>query len=172
MNARIPEKNFELFLNNVLSGVSKVDSKNIRARDVTSDYIDVTTHLTDKKKLEERYIELLKKGNKMSDLLEIENKISQIETSIDSTQGQLNYLEKQVEYSSLDITFYTKKPGHIIGETFGSRFTEAFSGGWNALVAIFFGLISIWPFWLIGAAIFFGLKNWRKKHPKKAQEKQ
>ncbi|BAU53232.1 DUF4349 domain-containing protein [Mucilaginibacter gotjawali] len=167
LKIRIPEKNFDLFLNNVSSKATRIDSKNIRARDVTSEYIDITTHLVNKKKLEDRYVDLLKKGNKMSDLLQIENKISEIETSIDSTQAQLNYLTKQVEYSSLDITFYTKQIVKNDDRTFGSKFINAISSGWADLGAFFFGCLAVWPLWLIGVIFYFISKAWLKKHPLK-----
>jgi len=167
LKARIPEKNFDQFLNNVSSNATRIDAKNIRARDVTTEYIDVTTHLANKKKLEDRYVELLKKGDKISDLLQIENKISEIQTSIDSTQGELNYLVKQVEYSSLDITFYTKQAVKDNGQTFGSKFMISLAGGWDILVALFFGVISVWPLWIIVTILYFMVKAWRKKHPRK-----
>jgi len=164
LKVRIPEKNFDLFLNDVSSNATKIDSKNIRAKDVTSEYIDITTHLANKKKLEDRYVDLLKKGNKMADLLEIENKISEIETSIDSTQAQLNYLTKQVEYSSLDITFYTKQQIKDNGQTFGSKFTTAISSGWADLGVFFFGCLAVWPLWIIAVIFYFIVKTWLKKH--------
>ena len=170
LKIRIPEKNFDLFLTNVSSNATRVDSKNIRARDVTSEYIDITTHLANKKKLEDRYVDLLKKGNKMSDLLQIENKISEIETSIDSTQAQLNYLTKQVEYSSLDITFYTKQIVKNDDRTFGSKFTNAISSGWADLGAFFFGCLAVWPLWIIGVILYFVIKGWLKRHPLKKAE--
>ncbi|HWZ03820.1 MAG TPA: DUF4349 domain-containing protein [Mucilaginibacter sp.] len=165
LKARIPEKNFDLFLNYVSSNATKVDSKNIRAKDVTSEYIDITTHLVNKKKLEDRYVDLLKKGNKMADLLQIENKISEIETSIDSTQAQLNYLTKQVDYSSLDITFYTKQIVKNDERTFGSRLVNSLSGGWGDLGVFFFGCLAVWPLWIIGVIFYFIIKAWLKKHP-------
>jgi len=171
LKARIPEKNFDLFLDNVSSSATRIYSKNIRATDVTSEYIDITTHLANKKKLEDRYVELLKKGNKMSDLLQIENKISEIETSIDSTQAQLNYLTKQVDYSSLNITFYTKQIIKDNGQTLGSKFTNAISDGWDGLVVLFFGCLTVWPLWIIVLILYFVVKAWLKKHPQKKEVK-
>lgn len=171
LTARIPENNFDVFLNSVSENAAKIDSKSIRARDVTTEYIDIATHLANKKKLEDRYVDLLKKGTKIADLLEIENKISQIETSVDSTQGQLNYLVKQIEYSSLDVTFYTKKANVDNSQGFGSKFINALAVGWGDLIAIFLGFISIWPLWIILIISYFPVKNWLKNHPGKKEEK-
>jgi|GEM_PF-1316910 len=166
LKARIPEKNFDRFLEGVSSVAMKIDSKNIRSKDVTGDYIDYTAQLSNKKKLEDRYLELLKKGSKISDLLEIEDKITEIQTGIDETQGQLNYLLKQVAYSSLDITFYAKPAIIDDGHTFAAKLVGALSGGWNIVVELFIGVISVWPLWLIAIAMYLIAKAWYKKHQK------
>jgi len=170
LKVRIPAKNFDQFLNGVSSTADVVDSKNIRIKDVTTEYIDITTQLANKKKLEQQYLELLKKGNKMSDLLEIESKLTEIRTDIESTQGQLNYLVKQVEFSSLDITFYTKQASQDNGQTFGYKLKKALSGGWEFLGALVFGFISVWPVWIIIIAIFMIVRAWRKRRRAKKEK--
>jgi hypothetical protein len=162
LQTRIPAKNFNAFLINVSANAESVDSKNIRIKDVTTQFIDVTTQLTNKKKLEERYLDLLKKGSKIADLLEIENKLTEIRSEIESTQGQLNYLAKQVEYNSLNVTFYSKQTIHDNGKTFGYQIKTALTGGWQTLGNLFFGFIEWWPIWLILAAIFYVSKRWRR----------
>ncbi|MDB5159049.1 MAG: hypothetical protein JWR50_3756 [Mucilaginibacter sp.] len=163
INAKVPAKNFDLFLINVSANAVKIDSKNISMRDVTTEYIDMTTRLSNKKKLEERYLELLKKGDKISDLLQIENKLTEIRSEIESTQGQLNYLLKQVDYSSLDITFYAKQNVKESGETFSYKIKSALGSGWDSLSAWFYWFIGAWPLWLIITAVIVIFKRWRKR---------
>jgi hypothetical protein len=166
---RIPSGNFDQFLNGVVSIAEKIDSKNIRRTDVTTEYIDITTQLENKKKLEGRYLELLKKAGKMSDMLEIENKLTEIRTDIESTQGRLNYLLKQVDYSSLDITFYNKQIVPDNGYSFGYKLKSALSDGWIILGGLFFGFLQVWPVWiLLGIAAYFVKKWLRKSNQQKA----
>ncbi|WP_183562352.1 DUF4349 domain-containing protein [Mucilaginibacter sp. SP1R1] len=142
----IPAKYFDFLVDSVSASADKIDSKNISITDVTTRYIDVKTRLDNKKILENRYLDLLKKGSKISDLLEIENKLTEIRSDIESTQGQLNYLNKQVAYSSLDITFYTQ---HVEkadkGTGAGYKFKGAIVEGWSFLQNLFFGLVALWP---------------------------
>lgn len=119
--------------------------------------------MANKKKLEERYLELLKRGNKISDLLEIEDKLSEIRTDIEATQGQLNYMIRQVEYSSLDITFYAKQTVKDNGQSFGYKAKASFLSGWLALVNLFFGLVGLWPVWLVLGLFVFIMIRWKKK---------
>ena len=164
LKIRVPAKNFDQFLNGVTSIAEKIDSKNIRIKDVTAEYIDITTQLANKKKLEERYLELLKRADKMADLLEIESKLNEIRTDIESTQGRLNYLVKQVDYSSLDITFYTKQIAvQDNGNTFGYRLKSALADGWIVLGGLFFGFIQLWPIWMLFGIVIYLIKRWRRR---------
>jgi len=170
IKARIPAKNFDTFLDSVSSGAVKVDSRHISISDVTSQYIDMATRLHNQKILEATYIGLLKRASKMSDVLEVEDKLTDTRTEIESEQGQLNYMSKQIAYSSLDITFYTKQVQHDTGNTTRYRLTSAFSDGWQMLQIIFFGVITLWPLVLLSVGIFILVKGWRKKRGIKATQ--
>lgn len=169
LNIRVPAKNFDQFLNGVVSIAEKIDSKNIRRTDVTTEYIDIITQLANKKKLEKRYLKLLKKANRMADMLEIENKLTEIRTDIESTQGRLNYLVKQVEYSSLDITFYSRQLVQDNGNTFGYKLKSTLADGWVILGVLFFGFLQFWPIWIMLAVFIYFTKRWRRKNKEKKE---
>lgn len=159
----IPAKYFDFLVDSVSASADKIDTKNISITDVTTRYIDMKTRLDNKKILENRYLELLKKGTKISDLLEIENKLTEIRSDIESAQGQLNYLNKQVAYSSLDITFYTKATTQNIDDRFTNKFEASLNAGWVFIKNVFFGIISIWPLLIIAGIIYLMFKGWRKR---------
>jgi hypothetical protein len=164
LNISIPANNFDKLLSFVSSSADKIDSKNISITDVTTNYIDITTRLANKKILENRYLDLLKKASKISDLLEIENKLTEIRSDIESTQGRLNYLNKQVLYSSLNITFYTKqvvKTDKPIG--FNYKFKTALHKGELFLEHLFFKVVALWPLWSFCVIVFTTFKMWRRK---------
>jgi hypothetical protein len=167
----IPAKYFDFLVDSVSASADKIDTKNISITDVTTRYIDMKTRLDNKKILENRYLELLKKGTKIPDLLEIENKLTEIRSDIESTQGQLNYLNKQVAYSSLDITFYTQ---HVEkadkGTGLGYKLKTAIADGWDYLQTLFFGIISIWPLLAIAGIIYWMFRSWRKRRRVKQAE--
>jgi hypothetical protein len=161
---RIPAKNFDAFLGTVSSTATKIDSRNIRVKDVTSEFIDTKARLDNKLQLEKRYLNLLSRASKMRDLLDIEEKLTEIRSDIEATQGQLNYMSKQVAYSSLNITFYTIQPEQVAtGDGFGYKFKHALTGGWDFLQDLFFSLISNWPLLIVLAVIFVIIKRWRNR---------
>lgn len=166
LNTRIPAKNFDAFLSVVSNNAESIDSKNIRIKDVTTEFIDITTQLANKKKLEARYLELLNKASKVSDLIEIEDKLTDIRSEIESTQGQLNYLSKQVAYSTLSITFYSKQTVQDNGQTFGYKIKSALTNGWYTLGSLFFGFIAWWPIWLVLFVVVFAIRKWRNRSRK------
>lgn len=166
---RIPAKNFDAFLGTVSSTATKIDSRNIRVKDVTSEFIDTKARLDNKLQLEKRYQNLLSRAGKMRDLLDIEEKLTEIRSDIEATQGQLNYMSKQVAYSSLNITFYTVQPEQVAtGNGFGYKFKHALTGGWESLQDLFFGLLSNWYLLVIIAVIIVFVKRWRRRRAVKA----
>jgi len=161
LKTRIPSKNFDLFLDSVSTTAIKIDSRHITITDVTTRFIDISTRLKNKKLLEARYLDLLKRANKMSDVLEVENKLNDIRTEIESTQGELNYLDKQIAYSSLYITFYVthlSKP-YVASNTFGHQFYRSLTKGFNYVKKVFFGIIALWPLWIIFIAAFLFIRS-------------
>ncbi len=162
LKLRIPAKNFDRLLDSVSSGARKIDVKDISVKDVTTEFIDVKARLANAKVLEDTYLGMLKKAGKISDMLEIESKVTEIRTQIDSTQGVLNYLSRQTELGSLNLVFYTQQVAQESDNSIWSRFKGSFGDGWGALQSLFFGLISIWPLTLLLLICFPMIRRWWK----------
>lgn len=163
LKIRVPAKNFDLMLDSVSSHAAKIDEKNISIKDVTSQFIDIKAQLANSHALENTYLGLLKKAGKMVDVLQIENKLTEIRTAIDSTQGELNYLSRQVAFSSLTVTFYTKDVIVDNSDTPGARLKTAIGNGWGTLQSLFFGFISLWPVVIAFAVFYLLIRRWRMK---------
>lgn len=162
---RVPSKNFDLFLKEISKGVAYFDNKEISSQDVTEEYIDIDARLKAKKVLESRYLELLKKANKVTEMLEIEAQLSAIREEIEAKEGQLRYMQSQVSMSTITIEFY-KKVAQESGATisYGSKIWNAIKSGFNGFSSFFIGLLSIWPFVILfGLAIYFIRKRFKKK---------
>ncbi len=164
ITVRIPSKNFDAFLNDISKGVSYFDNKEISSQDVTEEYIDIDARLKAKKVLESRYLELLKKANKVSEMLEIEAQLSAIREEIEAKEGQLRYMQSQVSMSTINIECY-KTVANEGGATisYGSKIWNAITSGFNSISSFFIGLLSIWPFLIILAAVVYFIKKRFKK---------
>ncbi|WP_366185662.1 DUF4349 domain-containing protein [Flavobacterium ovatum] len=162
---RVPSNKFDVFLNDISKGVSYFDNKEISSQDVTEEYIDIDARLKAKKVLESRYIELLKKANKVSEMLEIEGQLSAIREEIEAKEGQLRYMQSRVSYSTITIEFY-KPMAEASGATmsYGSKIWNAIKSGFNSISSFFITLLEIWPFILIlGTGIYFVRKRYQNK---------
>jgi hypothetical protein len=162
---RIPSKNFEDFITEISKGVGYFDTKEISSQDVTEEFIDIESRLKTKKVLESRYLELLKKVNKISEILEIEKQISEIREEIESKEGRLKYLNSQVSMSSVSIKFYkTQANNGGVTVSYGSKIWNSIVSGFNSVSTFFLFLLQIWPFILIlVASIIFYRRRFSKK---------
>jgi len=160
---RLPSRNFEALLDAVSTDADKIDSKIITVKDVTTQFIDIKTQLSNSRALESTYLALLKKANKMSDVLQIESKLTEIRTTIDSTQGQLNYMSKQVAFSALSVKFYTKSTARDSSPGIVQRFKNALADGWVNVETLFFAVVALWPFILLAIASWGTISYWRRK---------
>ena len=160
---RVPAKSFDILLSEATLGVTKFDSKNIEVKDVTEEFLDIQARLKTKKELENRYIELLKKANSVTELLEVEKQIGQLRSEIESIEGRLNYLKNKISLSTLTITFYEMTPNET---AFGNKFKNGFKNGWNNLIWFFVYLSNVWPFILIAIGLIFGINKWGGKKNK------
>jgi hypothetical protein len=161
---RVPSKNFDLFLSDISKGVAYFDNKEISSQDVTEEYIDIDARLKAKKVLESRYLELLKKANKVTEMLEIEKQLSAIREEIEAKEGQLRYMQSQISMSTITIEFY-KTVANEGGATisYGSKIWNAIKSGFNGISSFFIGILSIWPFLIILATGFYFIKKRFKK---------
>ncbi|MBK9487563.1 MAG: DUF4349 domain-containing protein [Haliscomenobacter sp.] len=162
LTIRVPSRNFDPLVTAISKGVKHFDTKNIEAVDVTEEFVDAEARLKTKKQVEQRYQDLLKRANKISEILEIEKQIGELRAEIESIEGRLRYLSNRVDYSTLDIRFYKKVAEHRVVEE--NRFGRAFRNGWDGMVSFLIGLTSIWPFLIIfGVGGYFFWRRWRKK---------
>lgn len=162
---RIPSQNFEAFVDSISKGVSYFDEKNISSQNVTEEYIDLTSRLKNKRKLESRYLEILQKATKISEILEIEKQLSTIRVEIESKEGQLKYLESRVSESTVTIEFYkTIAEKESVKTSYGSKIINAIKTGFFEISTFFISIISVWPFILLFLVIaYFIRKRFKRK---------
>ncbi|SFC53333.1 DUF4349 domain-containing protein [Flavobacterium phragmitis] len=167
LTIKVPSQNFDRFINDVSKGVSYFEVKNISAQDVTEEYIDLTSRLKTKKKLEERYLEILKKANKVSEILEIEEQISTIREEIEAKEGQLKYLESRVSESTITIEFYKTIPEKEgVKISYGSKLWSAIESGFYTLSDLLLSLLSAWPFVILFVVFAYFIRKRLKRRKK------
>lgn len=169
ITVRIPAEKFDAFVPEI-SHIGKVMSQNINASDVTEEYIDLEARLKTQKELEQRLYDLLKtKTSALSDILEIENKLADVRSKIESTEGRMKYLMSQASFSTLAISVY--EPNLLETTSGGGFFDEiwdAIKSGLRGLTGvikfIIIAFIALLPFLIIAYIIYIIIrKKIRKK---------
>lgn len=164
---RMAPNKFDAFVEDVVSLALNVDSKNIDATDVTKEFVDMETRLDTKRRMAERYRDILKQAKTIEDILRVEERLRVITEEIESVEGQLKYMRDQVQYSTVNLTFYeTLEQGRVAKKGFFRRVARSFGTGWDGLLEFMIGLVTIWPFWF-GVAGFIWLvrRVWKSRKP-------
>lgn len=170
LKIRIPSNSFEKLIGEIETGGGEIKYKEIDARDVTDQFIDLEIRLENKKNYLKKYNDLLKQAKSVKDILEIEERIRGIEEEIESTTGRLKYLSDLVDYSTLDLEISKPKDNKYQPEKrdkFTKRLKHALSKGWFGFVDFIVFVIKIWPFWIIVGIIVYAWKKYRNRKKNK-----
>lgn len=160
LTIRVPADRTDSLIAVVESNASKIDYKSIDVQDVTEQYIDLDTRVKTKKEVETRYRELLTKANTVEEILRIEEQIGNIRAEIESAEGRLRYLSNQVQFSTLNVTFYEKYSNF----GFWGKMGKAFKNGWNSLLWLLVGIANLWAIILFIALVAWLIVYVTKKY--------
>jgi len=140
---RVPAENFDKFVETLSSSADIIDRKNIKALDVTEEYVDLEIRLKTRKDIENRYRQLLGQAKKVDDVLNIERQIGEVREQIESAEGKLKYFNDRIAFSTLTVVYYEKMTTAI---GFSSKFTDGLKSGWKNFALFIIFLANIWPF--------------------------
>jgi hypothetical protein len=160
MSIRVPSQNFDALLEDISKGVKYFDVRSIDVSDVTEEFVDAEARLKTKKELEQRYLVLLQKANKISEILEIEKQAGDLRAEIEAIEGRLRYLSNQVGYSTLSVKFYREL--QVGASNSGNRFVKALQAGWRGIVEFGLLLIALWPLVLVLVIVGYFWKRFRR----------
>jgi len=94
---RVPAAHFEDAKAQIRKLAVRVESEKADARDMTRQYVDMEARLRNLRAEEVQYLTIMKSAYKISDLLEVEQKLSEVRGQIEQQQAELQTLSKQVE---------------------------------------------------------------------------
>lgn len=144
MTMRVPAENFDAARAALREMALRVDNENVNTNDVTDQYIDLEARLKTMKATETELQTLLtetrERGGKVEDIMSIYRELTNLRGQIESIQGQLNALSKQVAFSTLDVTLTPDALSRPI-TTDEWRPLETLRGSLGTLVEVMQGLI-------------------------------
>ena len=134
---RIPVERYDAFLAGA-GGLGTLERQEQTARDVTAEFVDVQSRLTNRRKLEERLLELLaERPGALKDVLELERELARVREEIETAEGRLRYLSNQTAYST--VTVRVREERNYVPPArpaFGGRLANAFADGWEGVASL------------------------------------
>lgn len=180
LTVRIPADRINSFTEEV-SEVSNVVSNNLRREDVTLTYVATESKVTALKTEETRLLELLAQAETMSDLLEIEARLSDVRYELESYTTQLRTLDNQIDYATVylfieEVQEYTPVEEPSLWERITEGFADSLEGVGESLQDLLVFVIAAFPFLVVyggaGSVIFLLVRKVVRLKKKKRNPEQ
>lgn len=166
VTVKVPVDQFESVIFTLTSNQEKIIERKISSEDVTGEVVDTRSRIEAKKKVRDRYLDLLNQAKNMGEILQVESEINEVQQQIEAASGRVNYLTHAAAMSTIQITYF-----QIVGQQiqedkppgFGERMLNAFKGGANWIGEFLIFLINIWPVMLAVFLLLFAIKKIKPK---------
>ena len=112
---RVPAAHFEDAKAQIRKLATRVDSEKTDARDMTRQYVDMEARLRNLRAEEAQYLTIMKGAFKISDLLEVEQNLSEVRGQIEQQHAEFQTLSKQVETVAIVISLRTLADTQVFG---------------------------------------------------------
>ncbi len=152
---RVPNDRFTAMMNE-LSSLGNVPYSHVYTENVTAQYYDTQARLKTYEAQEQRLLELLDKAETVSDVIEIENELTDVRYRIESLQTSLRSWDRRVSWSTIHLTVnevseYTP----VKARTYGEKLSDALSTGLDTLAELFVDFVEALPVLLFALVLIF-----------------
>ena len=143
LTLRIPAEQLDGFLAGA-AAIGRVTARSESAVDMTVQYADTTLRLKTQQGKMERLQALLLQAENVSDLLEIENEISNTQYMLDVFESSLRGIDRQVERSAVTVVLSEETPADsaaAAGISLGQRIDNAFMASLSEIARFFQNMV-------------------------------
>ena len=179
LKVRIPAADLNSFVENI-KGVSNVVNYNETTENVTLTYVATESRMKALETEQERLLELMDKAENLSDLLEIEARLTDVRYELENVTSQLRVLSNRVDYATVHLSItqvrvYTEVEPQTVWQRIGSGFKENLRDIGEDLTDFFVWLVTYSPqliVWalVIAAAVTVAKKKIAKRKAKKEEQ--
>lgn len=175
LTIRIPAEDVEDFATDV-AGIANVVSREKNLEDITLSYVATESRMTALETEEARLLELLEQAENMSDLLEIEARLTEVRYELESVTSQMRLYNNQVEYATIylslsEVQEYTPVEEPTLWERIRDGFLNSLKGLKDGAVDMLVWVIVMSPYLVILAVVVVILRPLlRKVHFRKKKK--
>ena len=165
---RVPASSFNETVAELKKLAVKVENEHVSTQDITEQFVDLEARLKNLQAEEAQYVQIIKQSYSVQDTLSVAQRLSDVRGRIESIQGQIQYLARQVDMSSITISLTSEadievfgirwRPLFVIKQSFRSMLS-GLTGYANTMIAFIFQLPVI-ILWLATVAIL-GVVAWK-----------
>ncbi|MBQ7460464.1 MAG: DUF4349 domain-containing protein [Oscillospiraceae bacterium] len=182
---RVPSSGFRSILDDFGTIGNVTESRNW-AENITEQFYDSESRLNTLKVEEQRLLAMLEKADNVSDMIELESRLSDVRYSIESVTSRLRNWQNQVDYSTVTVSITEVKelttvvePQRTYWEEIGDGLASTFKEIWSFLKGAFKWFIIVLPVFLaLGVVavitvviIKLATRSSRKKRKEAAEER-
>jgi Domain of unknown function (DUF4349) len=151
---RVPREQFETLVGKISSYVSGKLQKSITSLDVSDEFVDTKARIAAREKIRDWYFDFIKQAKNTEEVLKVEDEIRELQESIESATGRINFIKHQSVLSTIHLTFFQKlsplikdlQPKPV---TFWNLAWSSFKEGWWFIEQLTLFLVKIWPLLII-----------------------
>ena len=160
LTVRIPADKLDSFVQQV-KGVSNVVSYNESQEDVTLTYVSTESRIKALETEQARLLELLAQAQNMSDLLEIEARLTDVRYELENVTSQLRVLANKVDYATVhlyisQVKVYTEVEEQTVWQRIGSGFKQNLRDIGEDMEDFFVWLVTYSPQLVLAAVLIIG----------------
>ena len=159
---KVPVDQFDEAVSTLSPINEKVVEKKITADDVTGELLDTKSRMEAKKRVRDRYLDLLKQAKNMEEILRVENEVNGIQENIEAAAGRIGYLDHAAAFSTIHIVFYqllTVPGSNELNPSYGYRIMESFKAGLHGVSELLVVIAACWPALVIAAVAWYILRR-------------
>ena len=176
MTLRIPVENLPAFVAHVTEEAN-VLSTSEETQDVTLQYSDTEAKLAALKTEQARLMELLAAANNLSEILEIEARLSDVTYELERYESQKRGYDNRINYATVhlsleEVAVLTELEDPTVWTRIRDGFTESLQGVSDGFVDLFVYLIAGSPYIAVTGAVLALVILLARKQSRKAQKKQ
>ncbi|MGY3778290.1 DUF4349 domain-containing protein [Isobaculum melis] len=170
ITVKIPREQIDSFIEEI-SAAGKILVKQEDGSDITAEYKDIETHIKNLKIQEERLQKLLGEADSLSDMLQIESRLSEVGYTLETYQNQLKNFDQEINYTTVHLVLTDVAANHNQTSLVGR-----IQDGWTEMTHELkntAGNLLVWTIVYSPYLLAFGVISWLvyRKVKKKKQSK-
>lgn len=169
MTVSIPAPRFDAAME-ALAAVGGVQSRTVKAEDVTDQIVDGQARLRNLRRTESDMLKIMDRSGKIGDVLEVENQLSSVREQIEQLDAQLKSTQARVAYSTIAVQMEDERPVGGVEPGPGAQLRESWRAAVESvknftlgLVARVMVVVAFAPYWLglaaLGAFVWYRLRR-------------